>query len=608
KNKKEYSFKSNFVPHLEPGDICSIKINDIDTLIQISTIEHTLSRVNGFYSEIVALEYEKIEQEFNYSKIESLSAKDSFLGTLNNIKDKVDETDKKLEEVILIEGARGFVSETDPSLEREIKEPDVWFNPTTKEFKVWRNGKWNPAREEDIPPALMTALKAQAGIFRIGGNDTEAGIFFQYDKDKKNPVFGATDPENLAQVSIDKEANVLIRNANNKLAFNMRNPENPSEIISQLLMGVYNADDTERHKNTLFQVGDESTGSYIKFERGKLTNVIDGKDIGETVNNIEKGNLTINTNTTFDGKATFISAGSNETTIIRDGSISFTRNGQTITTIRNMRSGSIATDGNGNGYVDFTGMKNNLIILPSIKGFNVSANVRSINCRVEKDPNYLAQNRYKFFVYGTEEVYEGQIKVTNSTNGYTMNAYSAGIEQVTLNSTSLSYTDTIPGSVTGPDCNGISNARIRDCKLGIKVYISENGAEKYFGETELVIENRVGTNLFIERQDYSRLTLRYRIPNIEIRLVNYTCTTQNKNNKRVRVELVIKERPICKIYSYEYYTDDGGHTQYRYNYKNSEIPINSNHLNFVNGTYYYSPSYIQNIVGGGEVQYLAIEQ
>ena len=82
KNKKEYSFKSNFVPHLEPGDICTLKINDIDTLIQISTIEHTLSRVNGFYSEIVALEYEKIEQEFNYSKLESLTAKDSFVTIL----------------------------------------------------------------------------------------------------------------------------------------------------------------------------------------------------------------------------------------------------------------------------------------------------------------------------------------------------------------------------------------------------------------------------------------------------------------------------------------------------------------------------------------------
>lgn len=286
KNKKEYSFKSNFVPHLEPGDVCTLKINDIDTLIQISTIEHTLSRVNGFYSEIVALEYEKIEQEFNYSKIESLTAVDSFLGTLNNIKDQVDETDKKLEEVILIEGARGYVDENDPrDSGKPVAEPDVWFNPITKEFKVWRNGRWNPAREEDIPPALMTALKAQAGIFRIGGNDTEAGIFFQYDKDTMNPVFGSTDSENLAQVSIDRKANVLIRNANNKLAFNMRDPENPTKVISQFIMGVYNANDGERHKDTLFQVGDESTGTYIKFTRGNIgTIAYDGKEVKQHIN------------------------------------------------------------------------------------------------------------------------------------------------------------------------------------------------------------------------------------------------------------------------------------------------------------------------------------
>lgn len=290
KNKKEYSFKSNFVPHLEPGDVCSFKLDDIDTLIEISSIEHTLSRSNGCYSEITALEYEKIEQEFNYSKIESLTAKDSYLGTLNNIKDQIDETDKKLDEVILIEGARGYVDENDPrDSGKPVAEPDVWFNPVTKEFKVWRNGKWNPAREEDIPPALMTALKAQAGVFRIGGNDVEAGIFFQYDKDTNNPVFGSTDSENLAQVSIDKRANILIRNANNKLAFNMRDPENPSKIVSQFIMGVYNADDKEKHKDTLFQVGDESTGTYIKFTRGNVgTITYDGKEVKEHINLVKK--------------------------------------------------------------------------------------------------------------------------------------------------------------------------------------------------------------------------------------------------------------------------------------------------------------------------------
>ncbi|MGL5622040.1 MAG: hypothetical protein ACRDDG_06610, partial [Cetobacterium sp.] len=476
KNKKEYSFKSNFVPHLEPGDICTLKINDIDTLIQISTIEHTLSRVNGFYSEIVALEYEKIEQEFNYSKLESLTAKDSFLGTLNNIKDQVDETDKKLEEVILIEGARGFVSETDPSLEREIKEPDVWFHPITKEFKVWRNKKWNPAREEDIPPALMTALKAQAGYFSIGGNDVMAGIFFQYDKDKKNPVFGATDSESLAQVSIDKDANVLIRNANNKLALNMRNPENPSEIISQILMGVYNADDI-KHKDTLFQVGDESTGTYIKFGRNVKTIAYDGKDVKEhvegaqntannAINNQNNGIFTVNANTIFDGDATFVSKGSNETTIIRDGSITFTRNNVPITVIRNMKIGSIKTDGYGIGRVTFTGFKN-LDVLTSIKSFNISTNIRSLNAHASLVD--AVANTWAFYVYGTEAVMSGGIDGTFRYNGnsgsYTLKfirLVANTLGQVVYNNTPI-YDRDSPSSSDGAtwNINGVGKVEIK---------------------------------------------------------------------------------------------------------------------------------------------------
>lgn len=731
KNKKEYSFKASFVPHLEPGDICSLKIGDIDCLIQILTVEHTISRDGGFYSEITATEYEKLEQEFYYTKIESLTAKDYFLETLNNIKDKVDEADKKLEEVILIEGARGFISKTDPSLEKKIKEPDVWFNPTTKEFKVWRNKKWNSAREEDIPPALMVALKAQAGVFRIGENEIEAGIFFQYDKDNKNTMFGTTDSENLAEVSIDKEANVLIRNANNRLGFNMKNPENPSEIISQLLMGVYDADDTERHKNTLFQVGDENTGAYIKFTRGNIGSVVyDGKDVKEhvqdaknqaalvnqkvesyasdgvitpsekaelkrevdtieqeinlivnratdfgisigniwsawsdlawwrenilivtgnyagdvnslrdvfknyynerqgifdrierkakeladnaqntgdtAINNQNNGVFTVNANTIFAGDATFISNGSNETTIIRDGSISFTRGGETITTIRNMRAGTIITDGYGNGYVDFIGMKDNLFILPSIKAFDVSANVRSLNCKVEKDPNFLAQNRYKFFVYGTEEVYEGINKEIVNSQNYTQNAYSVGIEAVeislygaricenfwTTNSNENTYwSDVLISGTASP------------CQIGIKVYINDS----YYGESVYDINHSYCS---LEKNG-SYHYLRIDVPRVKISLGNFSLTTKDKNNKIVRVEIYLKSNPIiiCSgtIWEYRSGRDRDYWTSKPYS-GNIICNVSSVDITFYAGYYFYSPSYIQNIVGGGEVQYLAIEQ
>ncbi|MGL5314665.1 MAG: hypothetical protein ACRC92_15550 [Peptostreptococcaceae bacterium] len=735
KNKKEYSFKSNFVPHLEPGDVCSFKLDDIDTLIEISSIEHTLSRSNGCYSEITALEYERIEQEFNYSKIESLTSKDSFLGTLNNIKDQIDETDKKLDEIILIEGARGYVDENDPrGLGKPIAEPDVWFNPITKEFKVWRNGKWNPAREEDIPPALMIALKAQAGVFRIGGNDVEAGIFFQYDKDTNNPVFKSTDSENLAQVSIDKDANVLIRNANNKLAFNMRNPENPTEIISQILMGVYNADDIKEHKNTLFQVGDESTGTYLKFLRNgnfiqqidnkeikqyfkEFENQIDGKintfsqtadpsvvwigdkklkSVGDlwynpttkvtkrwngkaweeqdvkdkvaqeiakskntvfvatpvppykrgdlwiknqeiydcistkesgvfaegdwkkstkytddttannAINNQSNGHLTINANTVFGGDATFVSRGSNETTVIKDGSISFTRSGETITTIRNMRAGIVTTDGYGTGYVDFVGMKSNLLILPSIKAFDVSANVRSLNCKVEKDPNFLAQNRYRFFVYGTEEVYEGVNKEVKNSQNYVKNSYSVGVEGIEI---SL-YGARVCENFWTTDSNQntywtnvqISGTSI-PCKIGIKVYINN----AYYGESLYDINH----SYFSLRKDGSHHYLRLNVPRVKISLGNFSLTTKNKGDKTVRIELYLKDNPsiICSGTIWEH---RGGRDHEYWAPKphsaNIACKMSSSNITFYVGHYFYSPSYIQNIVGAGEIQYLAIEQ
>ena len=723
KNKKEYSFKSNFVPHLEPGDICTLKINDIDTLIQISTIEHTLSRVNGFYSEIVALEYEKIEQEFNYSKLESLTAKDSFLGTLNNIKDQVDETDKKLEEVILIEGARGFVSETDPVLEREIKEPDVWFHPVTKEFKVWRNGKWNPAREEDIPPALMAALKAQAGIFRIGGTDTEAGIFFQYDKDTKNPVFGSTDSENLAQVSIDKEANVLIRNANNKLAFNMRNPENPTEIISQLLMGVYNADDLERHKNTLFQVGDESTGTYLKFLRNgnfiqqidnkeikqyfkEFENQIDGKintfsqstdpstnwtedeqlksvgdlwynpttkatkrwngttweeqdvkdkvaqeiakskntvfvstpvppyKIGDlwikneeiydcisvkesgvfadgdwkkstkytddttannAINNQNNGHLTVNANTTFSGNATFVSSGSNETTVIKDGSITFTRNGMDVTVIRNMRSGVIATDSNGSGTVDFTGMKTNLSVMTTIKSFNISQNVRSLHCYAEMID--ISRNRWRFTIGGTEA---GSIGHNDTKWGHSF-AQSCLSLSVGVISLSGSSTRIWNSSIASNSLVIVASA----CIVNIKVYYYDG-----LGSSRLIYDQNHtlplgatvtggytgncsgGSTNTPERKnhygiDFSGISFS----------INQTFTTYNISNKTISINVSqVSNSATAKV-------GDCGRTS------TGTVAMQATpNLNNCNTTISYTNEQIHNLVGNGEVQYIAIEQ
>ena len=154
--------------------------------------------------------------------------------------------------------------------------------------------------EDDIIPALKSAIMAQAGVFRIGSNDTEAGIFFQYDEDTSNPVFGRTDPTNIARIVINKDAGVIIQNANNKLAFNVKNPLKPAEITSQLLMGVTNPEDT-KHQATLFQVGEENTGTFIKFTNGKLKQEVAGTDIETFVTDIGKGKFEINANTQVNG-------------------------------------------------------------------------------------------------------------------------------------------------------------------------------------------------------------------------------------------------------------------------------------------------------------------
>lgn len=593
--KKKFNFTTNFHPGYELGKIYGLVLNDIFSKITLDEIKINLSRTKGFTINISATEYIEDEISNNISITENKIFKDKYLEDLKN---KVDDLIDEQTQIVKSIGTKGFISETDPKLDgKDVKEPDVWFNPKTKLFKVWRNGEWHRAREEDIPPALMTALKAQGGYFTIGGNDVMAGIFFSYDNDPNNPLFGASDTEHLAQVSIDKKANVLIKNANNKLAFNMRNPENPSEIISQLLMGVYNSDDAI-HKDTLVQFGDESTGTYIQFLRGNTNKIVaNGNDVGESIDNVEKGKLLINANTVFDGTGTFVSSGSNESTIIKNGSIEFLRNGVPVTVIRNVRAGSVATNGNGIGYVDFYDMKSNLIILPSIKAFNVSANVRTLNCRAEKDPNFIAQNRWRFYVYGTEEVVENTTIVESPYTSYTVNAYHAGAVSAFLNTSQVGGYGYNTGYL-GETSDGISNVNLTwesQMVLAVKTYIDN----AYYGEVTYNVPSSALSSYYTENGHYQILHAKVTIPTVEITVNGVTKTTIDKTDKNIRYEYYIKNYGVVRS---SFSTNSGLETH------TAQVLTGTIQVNFVKGKYQYSPTLIQNIVGGGEVQYLAMEQ
>ncbi|MGL6098652.1 MAG: hypothetical protein ACRC0G_03395, partial [Fusobacteriaceae bacterium] len=145
---------------------------------------------------------------------------------------------------------------------------------------------------------------------------------------------------------------------------------------------------------------------------------------------IEQGRVVINANTTFNGDATFISKGSNETTVIRDGSITFTRGGIPVTIIRNMRFGTASASSSGgeivtlNGFID---AKTN--VLPSLMEFGVSNTVRSLECKATR----VGVNQWRFYIRGTENtVASGNQQTTNGATASHCNVYSASIHKATL--------------------------------------------------------------------------------------------------------------------------------------------------------------------------------
>ena len=116
--------------------------------------------------------------------------------------------------------------------------------------------------------------------------------------------------------------------------------------------------------------------------------------------NISSGFVTINANTRFNGDAEIVSQGTNETTIIRGGNITFTRNGEAITTFRNMAFGSVSTDSNGSATVSFPKLINPVIkTMLRSANFPVGTALASVFCRAELIDS--STNTYKFFIGGS---------------------------------------------------------------------------------------------------------------------------------------------------------------------------------------------------------------
>lgn len=192
--------------------------------------------------------------------------------------------------------AKAFIEEQEPSA--GMKNYDVWYKKSNNTYKVYLNGKWNNASEDDIFPALrhyasLSTAQLEIGT-KLGQVDNfaktvnskadeaykRAGIFLTNDDQK----FGAKNGT-LAEVSLDKEGAIRLSNANNLLEWNVKDPKNPKRMCSKFYMGV--SDISKIPDDVYFKVGDEATGFTIELKEGKSIAKVDGTEISQKFNQVE---------------------------------------------------------------------------------------------------------------------------------------------------------------------------------------------------------------------------------------------------------------------------------------------------------------------------------
>lgn len=314
--------------------------------------------------------------------------------------------------------AKAFVQEETPY--HGIKEHDVWYNPKTNVYKVWFNNRWNNASEEDIFPALRHYVSLQNATLEIGKKadqaNQRAGIFLTNNDQRFGSKY-----RDLAEVSIDKKGSVRLKNANNLLEWNVKDPQNSYKMKSRFYMGVTDVDRIP--DDVYFKVGDESNGFSIELKEGSSKASVDGKDLSKKISDVDKninnlaqadrenkrdleqGNFVVTGNTIFDGTASITSKGTNERIQLSGGSLDFYRmvDGKEIrlSQIRNQKSGTIATDWKGSGILELKGWRVPIVMTQSIRSVNVGHGLASIWCyheMIKSDPP-----TYKFFLGSTTE-------------------------------------------------------------------------------------------------------------------------------------------------------------------------------------------------------------
>ena len=593
-NNKTFNFTTNFLKDIELGEVYSLELEDINTIVRVTNISISLKPAE-FEMKIEADCIEN-DDDFTYSSTLSGKSNSSFID-LKSLEEKIDENSKNLKVLDRDVRSKLFKQKTEPNL-ADVKENDIWLNPDTNVWKKFYNGVWNSISEAEILPAMKMYNSIDGNIIKLQGTADKVGAYLLNEGEK----FGSLNGE-LAHVTFDKLGQFEAENPNNRVALNIKDSANPSGATSQILLGVTDITD-EKYKDVSFQVGDEATGHYIQFKNNQARVVENGKTITDVNNSLENGDFTITGRTNFDGSARFISRGTNEVITIANGAIDFYRDGRRLTRIKNIRYGTIATDSSGSGVVNFEGFKQPMIVLPTIKSANFGKNMASIFCYAE----HLGGVSYRFFIGGTNENYRDANAIkAMGTSWSTNNAFVTTLLGI------MGYLDGkyYKGNYKELGVNIKKTAKNGERKAVLNVLKVPTFNVKVKRNGEVIFDKNYSININHKELPYQ---IEYSINPLSID-ANFNILKKfiNRTNITYTLEITILESNL--EVSGEFYTSHGhdvgkdasGIKYEYYQYSGVIYSINNSSFKNLSITASAETSTISSATGNGEVQYIAME-
>lgn len=277
-NHAEYQFKTPFLHQIEVGEIYGLDLEDIHTTIEITNISINL-RPGVFRMDIQGI---SVKEELGSVKITSKlsgNPKESYID-LRPVEEELKKQNGELKK--LDRDVRSKLHKMNKVPTETVEENDIWLNPDTNEWKKFYNGVWNPISEKEILPSMKMYNSLDGNVIKLQGTADKVGAYLVNGGEQ----FGSMNGE-LAHVTFDKLGQFEAENPNNRVALNIKDPANPSQVNSQILLGVTDVKD-EKWKDVIFALGDEASPNRFIFRNGSLQQTVNGEELSEKLSNVDR--------------------------------------------------------------------------------------------------------------------------------------------------------------------------------------------------------------------------------------------------------------------------------------------------------------------------------